>query len=98
MRAMTSSIFKTGALIALIALQAACSTTQTDLLRASYLGSDETQQLQSDCMADQPAFNSRNTMLAPASIEGAWIYCKRAAELWPYAEEPAVSSGWSNPR
>ena len=81
-----------------------CTTTQTDLSRGAHhftLVPSEKQQ-QADCMADMRLVNNRSSVIAPAAIEGAWVYCKRYSDFW-YPGQDDEQNGedqgsWLDPR
>ncbi len=77
-------------------LTAGCGVTQMDLLQANQFNAEPNQaQQQSDCMSEQQLFAGRSAIVAPASIEGAWVYCTRYSDIWhPGKDSEKPSEGW----
>lgn len=50
-----------------------------------------------ECMADNSSFNQRQLVVSAASIQNAWVYCFRQADIWYPGKEddkPELDHGW----
>ena len=44
--------------------------------------SAEDAQKRKDCMADNSSFNQRQLVVSAATVQNAWVYCFRKADIW----------------
>jgi hypothetical protein len=58
---------------------------------------EEDAQKRKDCMADNSSFNQRQLVVSAASVQNAWVYCFRKADIWypgKADDEPQLDHGW----
>jgi hypothetical protein len=59
--------------------------------------SPEDAQKRKECMADNSSFNQRQLVVSAASIQNAWVYCFRKADIWYPGKEdddPELDHSW----
>jgi len=85
-----------------IILVAGCGTSPSETDTVHYFftpeyESEEDAQKRKDCMADNSSFNQRQLVVSAATIQNAWVYCFRKADIWypgKKDDEPKLDHGW----
>lgn len=85
-----------------IAILAGCGSTPTETKSVHYFftpkyESEEDAQKRKDCMADNSSFNQRQLVVSAASVQNAWVYCFRKADIWypgKESDEPELDHSW----
>ncbi len=81
---------------------AGCSTAPSATDEVHYFFAPEHEspqdaQKRKDCMADNSSFNQRQLVVSAATIQNAWVYCFRKADIWYPGKEddaPKLDHGW----